>query len=91
MADPKTPPKSPSKTPPVSGPASPQSQGSAMGPSGLLPAEHWAQLEPVQDDDESVIGESNVSSTASVSSSILNYRTLHGRRYHSEIGNAAYW
>lgn len=62
-----------------------------MGPSGLLPAEHWAQLEPVQDDDESVIGESNVSSTASVSSSILNYRTLHGRRYHSEIGNAAYW
>lgn len=91
MTDAKTPPKSPSKSPPGSGPASPPGQDSAMGPSGLLPAEHWAQLELVQDDAESTADEANVSSTASVSSSILNYRTLHGRRYHSEIGNAAYW
>ena len=47
---------------------------------------------PVQDDDaESALGESVTESTASISSSILNYRTLHGRRYHSEIGNAHYW
>lgn len=49
------------------------------------------EKEPVPDDAESTIDESVPSSTASVSSSILNYRTLHGRRYHSEIGNASYW
>lgn len=47
--------------------------------------------DPVPDDAESALGESVASTTASVSSSILNYRTLHGRRYHSEVGNAAYW
>ncbi|MBE3045662.1 hypothetical protein IMZ48_24570 [Candidatus Bathyarchaeota archaeon] len=48
---------------------------------------------PVEDNDaESALGEEMFSpSTASVSSSIFNCRTLHGRRYHSEIGNAAYW
>lgn len=48
---------------------------------------------PVEQDDdaESALGDSVAESTASISSSILNYRTLHGRRYHSEIGNAHYW
>lgn len=96
MDNTKTPPKSPSKSPHGSKPASPTSasppgQGPALSPSGILPAEHWVQQEPVPDDDESALGESNISSTASVASSILNYRTLHGRRYHSEIGNAYYW
>lgn len=31
------------------------------------------------------------SESISITSSILNYRILHGRRYHSEIGNAQYW
>lgn len=30
-------------------------------------------------------------STASLSESILNYRTLHGRSYHSNRGDAEYW
>lgn len=30
-------------------------------------------------------------STASISSSIFKYRTIHGRTYHSENGNAQYW
>ncbi|CAG7557400.1 unnamed protein product [Fusarium equiseti] len=31
------------------------------------------------------------STTASITSSILQYRTIHGRTYHSEQGNAQYW
>ena len=29
-------------------------------------------------------------STASIASSILNYRTIHGRTYHADVGNAEY-
>lgn len=95
MADAKTPLKSPSKSPSGSKAASPEAaspshQDLALGPGGLLPADHWAQQEPVPGDNESAIG-AFTSSTASVTSSILNYRTLHGRRYHGEIGNASYW
>ncbi|KAM0228036.1 hypothetical protein ACHAPO_011064 [Fusarium lateritium] len=60
---------------------------------GLLPPQHWAQLtEDVddQDDVDSIIPD-NASSTASLTSSILKYRTLHGRLYHSERGNSDYW
>ena len=46
---------------------------------------------PLEDDVESTFAESVNTSTASISSSILNYRTLHGRRFHSEVGNASYW
>ncbi|KAF5009232.1 hypothetical protein FDECE_4525 [Fusarium decemcellulare] len=38
-----------------------------------------------QDDDEPA------ESTASISDSVLEYRTIHGRRYHSERGNVQYW
>ncbi|KAF4472885.1 methyltransferase, partial [Fusarium albosuccineum] len=38
-----------------------------------------------QDDDEPA------ESTASISNTVLEYRTIHGRRYHSERGNAQYW
>ncbi|RBR26848.1 uncharacterized protein FIESC28_00429 [Fusarium coffeatum] len=31
------------------------------------------------------------STTASITSSILQYRTIHGRTYHSEQGDAQYW
>ena len=42
-------------------------------------------------DVDSAFDESIRSSTASITSSILNYRTLEGRTYHSERGNALYW
>ncbi|PKS05134.1 hypothetical protein jhhlp_008501 [Lomentospora prolificans] len=58
---------------------------------GILPAEYWAQTALDDDDAESAVGSLDPSSTASISSSILKYRTLHGRRFHSEIGNANYW
>ncbi|KAL6408887.1 hypothetical protein AUP68_07835 [Ilyonectria robusta] len=60
---------------------------------GLLPGQHWTQLaEPETDDDDqdSTLGD-NANSTASISSSILQYRTINGRRFHSEQGNAQYW
>ncbi|KAK5653418.1 hypothetical protein OQA88_8903 [Cercophora sp. LCS_1] len=43
------------------------------------------------DDGDSALGEDETYSTASLTSSILKYRTLHGRTYHSERGNAQYW
>jgi len=49
-------------------------------------------LPPEQDDDaDSALGEDWVDSTASLTSSIVEYRALHGRTYHSERGNALYW
>ncbi|KAK0631451.1 S-adenosyl-L-methionine-dependent methyltransferase [Immersiella caudata] len=42
-------------------------------------------------DAESALGEDLADSTASITSSIVQYRTLHGRTYHSERGNALYW
>ncbi|KAI1251245.1 hypothetical protein MGN70_008309 [Eutypa lata] len=54
-----------------------------------LPASHWTeppQDEP-EDDLDSSYGDSVVSSTASLSASILEYRTVAGRTYHSERGH----
>ncbi|RSL70782.1 hypothetical protein CEP54_001646 [Fusarium duplospermum] len=42
-------------------------------------------------EEDPTLGSDAESSTASLSSSILNYRTINGRTYHSERGNAAYW
>jgi hypothetical protein len=42
------------------------------------------------DDADSSLGDDD-GSTASLSSSILEYRTINGRRYHSDQGNAEYW
>ncbi|KAL1844934.1 hypothetical protein VTK73DRAFT_1483 [Phialemonium thermophilum] len=42
-------------------------------------------------DADSALGEDVASSTASLASSILQYRKIRGRTYHSEIGNAQYW
>ncbi|RSL50186.1 hypothetical protein CEP54_012033 [Fusarium duplospermum] len=62
---------------------------------GLLPGAHWAQLaEEESGQDEAGNGLApgdNTSSTASLASTILEYRMLNGRRYHSEHGNAQYW
>ncbi|KAL2679380.1 hypothetical protein Neosp_010154 [[Neocosmospora] mangrovei] len=82
------------------GPESPKSIGSnaAEGSTGvgILPASHWQQAP--QDDDvgdnsdaDSTTGLSTASSTSSISSSIFEYRKVHGRTYHREMGNAQYW
>lgn len=48
-------------------------------------------IEPRSDEDSSFDFDIQ-SSTASLSASILDYRTIHGRTYHSEkAGNAEYW
>ncbi|KAH7006931.1 S-adenosyl-L-methionine-dependent methyltransferase [Ilyonectria destructans] len=43
------------------------------------------------DDADSALGPDAESSTASITSSILRYRTIQGRTYHSDRGNAFYW
>ncbi|KAJ4379949.1 hypothetical protein N0V85_008802 [Neurospora sp. IMI 360204] len=60
---------------------------------GILPASHWQQQSTVEDpnDDAASSIESFMSSTASLSSTIFEYRTIHGRTYHGEIGNAESW
>ncbi|RGP71905.1 hypothetical protein FSPOR_3020 [Fusarium sporotrichioides] len=83
---------------PKRSPRSPVSQKSsasreATEAAGLHDAEHWANLaqETHDDDTDSSLGSDADSSTASMNSSILNYRTIKGRTYHSERGNAEYW
>ncbi|PKS09629.1 hypothetical protein jhhlp_004248 [Lomentospora prolificans] len=66
----------------------------AAGLPGVLPGQFWieASSAPTPDDDnDSSYGDDAASSTASLSSSILQYRTINGRTYHSEQGNAQYW
>ncbi|KAF9782006.1 hypothetical protein IL306_011786 [Fusarium sp. DS 682] len=80
-------------SPPKTSPKSPSSGASEVV---LHDAGHWAALaqdeQDEQDDDaDSSLGLDAESSTASMTSSILNYRTIKGRTYHSERGNAEYW
>lgn len=69
-----------------------------------IPSEHnipeetpWAdhadsdQDDLVSNDADSAIGEDRADSTASITSSILRYRTIRGRTYHNERGDAFYW
>lgn len=73
-------------TSPAASPASKQSSGPAspQPPHGDAPA--------IEVDADSAFGDDeDASSVASVSSSILQYRTLHGRRYHSDATSAQYW
>lgn len=63
----------------------------AAGEGQLQPPQHWTQ-QPLDDGDaDSTLGEDAASSTASISSSILEYRTINGRTYHSDRGNSQYW
>ncbi|KPM44501.1 hypothetical protein AK830_g2046 [Neonectria ditissima] len=58
-------------------------------------AQHWATLTvgdaPEGDDADSALGADDATSTESISSSILHYRTINGRTYHAERGSAEYW
>jgi len=60
---------------------------------GILPASHWQQRaeEENESDNDSAYADSIASSTASLSASILEYRTLHGRTYHSDRGGGQSW
>ncbi|KAH7487012.1 hypothetical protein FOMA001_g5046 [Fusarium oxysporum f. sp. matthiolae] len=85
--------KSPSKSPSNSPPQHAQVN---VGDTGILEPTHWQQLaeeENVNQDDDahSLSEESLASSTDSVTSSIFEYRKLHGRTYHREIGSSQYW
>ncbi len=58
----------------------------------VLPADHWTAPPAAADDDnDSALGDDAAESTASLTSTIRDYRTIKGRTYHSEIGNAQYW
>lgn len=50
---------------------------------------------PRDDDQDSAVGDDAASSTASIASSILQYRTINGRTYHSDRAvssdSAHYW
>jgi len=75
-----------------------------MADTGSTQQQTFEHDEPVQVDDtvtqdaggtadeaDSALGYVLPESTASLTSSILRYRTVHGRTYHSEGGNAQYW
>ncbi|KAK1775505.1 S-adenosyl-L-methionine-dependent methyltransferase [Copromyces sp. CBS 386.78] len=85
--------KSPTPAPksPTPGPASPAAERTT----GFLPGSHWAEQglpEEEENDGDSIIGSDVESSTASISSSILKYRTMNGRTYHSDsVTDGEYW
>lgn len=65
-----------------------QTEPSTVGPDETL------QVDPDNDNDsdpDSAIDEGRPESTVSLTSTVLRYRTIHGRTYHSERGNAQYW
>lgn len=91
---------------PVASPAKEKSPGSSPPPAGdqtstaadILPASYWQQVlitedaDPADEDRDSVFDGSDAeSSTASLTDTILRYRTLHGRTYHSTVGTAEAW
>ncbi|KAK8089915.1 hypothetical protein PG997_004876 [Apiospora hydei] len=63
--------------------------------SGSVAGLDWAQPDHEDhfDDADSALGDDSASSTQSLSSSILQYRIIHGRRYHSlrGDGDTEYW
>ncbi|KXX74046.1 Demethylmenaquinone methyltransferase [Madurella mycetomatis] len=70
-------------TTPAAAPAAPETdeRGSSVPP----------QDNYDDDNADSLYGDDGASSTASLTASILNYRTVHGRTYHSSQGDAEYW
>ncbi|KAL2129423.1 hypothetical protein VTI74DRAFT_7817 [Chaetomium olivicolor] len=77
---------------PTPAPETSDAAGAGVAEAGILPASHWEplpQAQVLEDSDSAYSG--RVNSTASITSSILQYRTHLGRRYHSEIGMAEGW
>jgi hypothetical protein len=49
-------------------------------------------MKEITDDADSALGADAASSTASLATSILEYRTVHGRTYHSDrVTDHQYW
>lgn len=68
-------------------------QAEADAGAGILGPDHWAAQHAQDDENDanSALGSTIESSTASITSTILQYRKIHGRSYHSDQGNAQYW
>jgi hypothetical protein len=84
----------PEKSPSPKSPKSPARAASSPRSIGEQGQEQIIEPEDAPDTDEdadSTLGDDHDSSTASITSSILQYRTIKGRTYHSERGNAFYW
>ncbi|RYO79280.1 hypothetical protein DL766_002089 [Monosporascus sp. MC13-8B] len=89
MAGESPPPPPENSAVPSQQPGQPEASSPAAAEAAPLPASHWAgpPREPSEagsDVADSSYGDSIQSSTASLSASILEYRTLAGRTYHSE-------
>ncbi|KAG8353235.1 hypothetical protein FVEN_g8836 [Fusarium venenatum] len=88
-------PASPASGPPATATEETPAEASTAPDEDFHNPEHWASLTgenvPGDDDADSAVGDDVASSTESISSSILHYRTINGRTYHSERGNAEYW
>ncbi|KAK3400626.1 S-adenosyl-L-methionine-dependent methyltransferase [Sordaria brevicollis] len=73
---------------------SPKANGHSE-PSNVLAGAHWVETDLPGEDDtdaDSTLGSDAESSTASLSSSILHYRTINGRTYHSDtVTDGEYW
>lgn len=76
-------------------PSSPEATAADQTAPGMLSGAHWLQQhQQAETDDEldSSLGSDAESSTASIASTIYNYRVLHGRTYHSEaVTDNEYW
>ncbi|SPN96551.1 related to TAM domain methyltransferase [Cephalotrichum gorgonifer] len=90
--------KSPSSSPKPKSPAAEKSPSPANAGSpqpttiaGILPAQHWVDAAEGQGFDDADDASAVVSSTASLSASILEYRKIHGRTYHHDNDTAKYW
>ena len=75
---------------PRTGGASPSAAAEAN--TTILPPEHWAAAaQAANADSSSVIESSYDDSTASLRTTILDYRRVSGRTYHGQVGEAEYW
>ncbi|KAG7106688.1 Secondary metabolism regulator LAE1 like protein [Verticillium longisporum] len=55
----------------------------------ILPGRHW--IAQAENDADSFVDSVGDETTASLRSSIRNYREINGRTYHGEVGQAEYW
>ncbi|CRK18058.1 hypothetical protein BN1708_012229 [Verticillium longisporum] len=55
----------------------------------ILPGRHW--VAQAENDADSFVDSVGDETTASLRSSIRNYREINGRTYHGEVGQAEYW
>ncbi|KAF4462526.1 methyltransferase domain-containing [Fusarium albosuccineum] len=81
------------KSPSPAAPAATSPVEAPQQSTAILPPEHWqhAEIDPSDNDDADSGLQEGESSTASITSSILKYRTILGRTFHSEQGDAHYW